>query len=72
MMALRIKCQCIYTFFHINLFVKLLAMALTNLVLDLANLVTNLAKPRLWSPSHRADQTYLDLDRIMARTRHYS
>ena len=27
--------------------VKLLALALTNLVLDLANLVTNLAKPSL-------------------------
>ena len=29
------------------IFVKLLALALTNLVLDLVNLVTNLAKPRL-------------------------
>ena len=34
-----------------------LALALTNLVLDLANVVTNLAKPRLGSPSHKADQT---------------
>ena len=32
--------------------VKLLALALTNLVLDLANLVTNLAKPSLVQPSH--------------------
>ena len=30
------------------IFVKLLAQALTNLVLDLANLVTNLAKPSLY------------------------
>ena len=35
-----------------NLFVKLLALALTNLVLDMANLVTNLAKPSLVQPSH--------------------
>ena len=40
-----------------NLFVKLLALALTNLVLDMANLVTNLAKPSHSSPSHQADQT---------------
>ena len=32
--------------------VKLLALALTNLVLDLANLVTNLAKHNLGPPSH--------------------
>ena len=35
--------------------VKLLALALTNLVLDLANLVTNLAKQS--QPSHQPDQT---------------
>ena len=33
--------------FFISIFVKLLALALTNLDLDLANLVTNLAKPSL-------------------------
>ena len=32
--------------------VKLLALALTNLVLDLANLVTNLAKQNLGQASH--------------------
>ena len=32
--------------------VKLLAPALTNLDLDLANLVTNLAKPSLGLPGH--------------------
>ena len=32
--------------------VKLLALALTNLVLDLANLVTNSAKPSLDWPGH--------------------
>ena len=32
---------------HWQIIVKLLALALTNLVLDLANLVTNLAKPSL-------------------------
>ena len=37
--------------------VKLLALALTNLVLDLANLVTNLAKPSLDRPGHQPDQT---------------
>ena len=37
--------------------VKLLALALTNLVLDLANLVTNLAKRSLGQPSHKPDQT---------------
>ena len=36
-------CHCIYS----PIIVKLLALALTNLVLDLANLVTNLAKPSL-------------------------
>ena len=30
-----------------SIFVKLLALALTNLVLDLPNLVTNLSKPSL-------------------------
>ena len=34
---------------HIQI-VKLLALALTNLVLDLAKLVTNLAKPSLSQP----------------------
>ena len=37
--------------------VKLLALALTNLVLSLVNLVTNLAKPSLGQPSHKPDQT---------------
>ena len=32
--------------------VKLLALALTNLVLSLVNLVTNLAKPSLGQPSY--------------------
>ena len=32
---------------HLIIIVKLLALALTNLVLDLANLVTKLAKPSL-------------------------
>ena len=32
--------------------VKFLALALTNLVFDLANLVTNLAKPSLGRPGH--------------------
>ena len=44
------------TYLHSDLvlskIVKLLALALTNLVLDLANLVTNLAKPSLVQPSH--------------------
>ena len=33
-------------------FVKLLALALTNLVLSLVNLVTNLAEPSLGQPSY--------------------
>ena len=37
--------------------VKLLALALTNLVLDLANLVTNSAKPSLGQPGHQPNQT---------------
>ena len=37
--------SCLVTIFFT--IVKLLALALTNLVLDLANLVTNLAKPSL-------------------------
>ena len=37
--------------------VKLLALALTNLVPDLANLVTNLAKQSLGQPRHQTDQT---------------
>ena len=37
--------------------VKLLALALTSLVLNLANLVTNLVKPNLGQPSHPPDQT---------------
>ena len=37
-------------------FVKLLALALTNLVLDLANLVTNLAIPSLGQPIHQPNQ----------------
>ena len=37
--------------------VKLLALALTNLVLDLVNLVINLVKPSLGQPSHQPDQT---------------
>ena len=37
--------------------VKLLALALTNLVLSLVNLVTNLAKRSLGQPSHKPDQT---------------
>ena len=39
------------------LIVKLLALALTNLVLSLVILVTNLAKPSLGQPSHKPDQT---------------
>ena len=38
-------------------FVKLLAMALNNMVPDMANLETNLAKPCLGQPSHQPDQT---------------
>ena len=40
-------------------FVKLLALALalTKLVLDLANLVTNLAKQSIGQPHHQPDQT---------------
>ena len=38
-----------------NLFVKLLALALTNLVLDMANLVTNLAKQSLSQAIHIPD-----------------
>ena len=45
-----------YILFY-SLFVKLLALALTNLVLILVNLVTNLAKPSLGQPSHKSDQT---------------
>ena len=37
--------------------VKLLALALTNLVLSLVNLVTNLVKRSLGQPSHKPDQT---------------
>ena len=37
--------------------VKLLALALTKLVLDLANLVTNLAKQSIGQPHHQPDQT---------------
>ena len=40
-----------------DIIVKHLALALTNLVLDLANLVTNLAKQRLGQPNHQPDQT---------------
>ena len=36
----------------VEIIVKLLALALTNLVFDLANLVTNLAKQNLGPPSH--------------------
>ena len=53
----------LFSLFKYNI-VKLLALALTNLVLDQANLVTNLAKPSLDPPSHQPDQTW-------ARTRHY-
>ena len=37
--------------------VRLLALALTNLVFDLANLVTNLGKQSLGQPCHQPDQT---------------
>ena len=37
--------------------VKLLALALTNLVLSLVNLVTNLVKPSLGQPNHKSDLT---------------
>ena len=37
-------------------FVKLLALALTNLVLSLVNLVTNLVKHSLGQPSHKPDK----------------
>ena len=40
-----------------ELVVKLLALALTNLVLSLVNLVTNFAKPSLGQPSYYPDQT---------------
>ena len=48
------------------IFVKLLApaLALTNLVLDLVNLVTNLAKPSLGQPSHQPEP---NLDKMWAR-----
>ena len=36
--------------------VKLLALALTNLVLGLANMVNNLVKPSLGQPHHQPDQ----------------
>ena len=39
-------------FAPISYIVKLLALALTNLVLSLVNLVTNLAKPSLGQPSY--------------------
>ena len=42
---------------HMFVIVKLLALALTNLVLSLVNLVTNLAKRSLGQPSHKPDQT---------------
>ena len=38
-------------------FVKLLAMGLTNLVPDMTNLETHLAKRCLGQPSHQPDQT---------------
>ena len=41
----------------VEFIVKLLALALTNLVLDLAKLVTKLDKPSLGPPSHQPDQT---------------
>ena len=37
--------------------VKLLDLALTSIVLDLANLVTNSTKPSLGQPRHQPDQT---------------
>ena len=37
--------------------VKLLALALTNLVLKLANQINKLAKPSLGQPIHQPDQT---------------
>ena len=50
--------------------VKLLALALTNLVLDLANLVTNLAKKALANLVSNLTKPSLDLDKPWARTRH--
>ena len=41
----------------LSVIVKLLALALTNLVLSLVNLVTTLAKHSLGQPSHKPDQT---------------
>ena len=49
--------------------VKLLALALTNLVLDLTNLVTNMAKPSLVTNLNKPS---LNLDKIWARSRHYN
>ena len=49
--------QISYSRYYISNIVKLLALALTNLVLDLAK--TNLTKPGL------------DLDKTWAKTRHY-
>ena len=45
------------TLLDLKLIVKLLARATTHLVLDLANLVTNIGKPSLGQPSHQPDQT---------------
>ena len=45
------------TSLDLQLIVKLLTQATTNLVLDLANLVTNIGKPSLGQPSHQPDQT---------------
>ena len=43
--------------FGVQIVVKLLALALTNLVLDLANLATNWAKQSHGHPSHQPDLT---------------
>ena len=42
------------------------------MVLDLVNLVTNLAKPSLGQPGHQPGKPSLDLGKIWARSRHYN
>ena len=51
------KTQTSFASLTLTSIVKLLALALTNLVLSLVNLVTNLVKRSLGQPSHKPDQT---------------
>ena len=53
----------------LRIIVKLLALALTNLVCDMANLVTNLANKAL--ANLVTNQTKPSPDKTWARTRHY-